>query len=131
MVKVLGIVEEDINSLVRSLDEDGISFNGKSVLVTGGAGFLGSWICDVLVKQDAQVICVDNFSSGQKENIRHLLGLKNFKLVEHDISQPIFFDEKIDVVMNLASRASPFEFARFPIQILKANTLGTCYIGHS
>jgi UDP-glucuronate decarboxylase len=93
--------------------------------VTGGAGFIGSWICDVLVKQKAQVICVDNFSSGQRENIGHLVGLKNFKLVEHDISQPIFFDEKIDVVMHLASRASPFEFARFPIQILKANTLGT------
>ncbi|MFH1328842.1 MAG: UDP-glucuronic acid decarboxylase family protein [Candidatus Bathyarchaeota archaeon] len=119
------IVEEDVNSLVRGLDEEGISFNGKSVLVTGGAGFLGSWICDVLVKQDAQVICIDNFSSGQKKNIEHLIGKNNFRFIEHDISQPIFFDEKIDIVMNLASRASPFEFARFPIQILKANTLGT------
>lgn len=121
----MGIIEEDVNSLVRSLNEEGISFGGKRVLVTGGAGFLGSWISDVLVKQDAEVICLDNFSSGQRQNIRHLLELKNFKLVEHDISQPIVFDEKIDVVMHLASRASPFEFASFPIQILKANTFGT------
>lgn len=121
----MGIIEEDVNSLVRSLNEQGINFDGKSVLVTGGAGFLGSWACDVLVKQGTQVICLDNFSSGQKENVQHLMGLKNFRLVEHDISQPIFFDEKVDVVLHLASRASPLEFARFPIQILKANTLGT------
>lgn len=119
------VVEEDVDSLVRSLHEQGISFEGQSVLVTGGAGFLGSWICDVLVKQGTQVICVDNFSSGRRENIRHLTGLENFNLVEHDVSQPLFFDEKIDVVIHFASRASPFEFARFPIQILKANTLGT------
>jgi len=121
----VGIVEEDVNSLVRSLNAEGVSFGGKSVLVTGGAGFLGSWICDVLVKQGTRVICVDNFSSGQRENVGHLVELDNFNLVEHDISQPIIFDEKIDVVMHLASRASPFEFGRFPIQILKANTLGT------
>ena len=121
----MGVVEEDVDSLVRSLIEQGINFEHQTVFVTGGAGFLGSWICDVLVKQGTQVICVDNFSSGRRENIRHLAGLENFKLVEHDVSQPIFFDEKIDVVMHLASRASPFEFARFPIQILKANTLGT------
>ncbi len=121
----MGVIEEDVNSLVRSLNEQKINFEGQSVLVTGGAGFIGSWICDVLVKQGTQVICVDNFSSGRRENVLHLTGLENFKLVEHDISQPIFFDEKIDVVMHLASRASPFEFARFPIQILKANTLGT------
>ena len=119
------IIEEDVNSLVRSLNEEGICFAGKSVLVTGGGGFVGSWVCDVLVKQDAQVICLDNFSSGQEENIQNLVGLKNFRLIKHDISQSIFFDEKIDVVMHLASRASPFEFARYPIQILKANTLGT------
>jgi len=121
----MGVVEEDVDSLVERLNEQGINFEGQSVLVTGGAGFLGSWICDVLVRQGAQVICVDNFSSGRKENIAHLTGSENFKLVEHDISQPIFFDEKIDVVIHLASRASPLEFAKFPIQILKANTLGT------
>jgi len=119
------LIEENVNSLVKKLDKGGINFAGKSVLVTGGGGFVGSWICDALIKQNAQVICVDNFSSGQKENIQHLINNKEFKLVNHDISHPIIFDEKIDLVMHLASRASPFEFSRFPIQILKANTLGT------
>ena len=121
----MGIIEEDINLLVKELDKEGINFAGKSVLVTGGGGFLGSWLCDVLVGQTAHVICVDNFSSGKKENIQHLKGLTNFKLMEHDISHPLLLEENIDVVMHLASRASPFEFARYPIQILKANTLGT------
>jgi UDP-glucuronate decarboxylase len=119
------IIKKDVNSLIISLRKEEIDFVRKTVLVTGGGGFLGSWVCDVLIKQGARVICVDNFSSGQKENIKHLVGLKNFDLIEHDISQPIYFDEQIDIVMHLASRASPFEFAKYPIQILKANTLGT------
>ena len=121
----MGIIEEDVNSLVKTLKKEGIDFAGKSVLVTGGGGFLGSWVCDVLVKQNAMVICVDNFSSGQRENIQHLKELTNFKLIEHDISYPLLLEDNIDIVMHLASRASPFEFARYPIQILKANTLGT------
>lgn len=102
------------------MKKDGISFEGKNVLVTGGAGFLGSWICDVLVHGGAKVTCVDNFASGLAKNIEHL----KIRFVKHDISKPIEFDEKFDLVMHLASRASPFEFARYPIQILKANTLG-------
>jgi len=121
----VGVVEEDVQSLVKCLGRQGIDFEGQCVLVTGGAGFLGSYICDVLVKLRAQVTCIDNFSSGRIENIQNLIGLDTFTLVEHDISKPIFFDKQIDVVMHLASRASPFEFARFPIQIMKANTLGT------
>ncbi|MBI5253766.1 MAG: SDR family oxidoreductase [Euryarchaeota archaeon] len=105
---------------MSDLKKEGISFEGKNVLVTGGAGFLGSWICDVLVHQGAKVTCVDNFASGLAKNIEHL----KIKFIEHDISKPIEFDEKFDLVMHLASRASPFEFARYPIQILKANTLG-------
>ncbi|MDI6811441.1 MAG: SDR family oxidoreductase [archaeon] len=97
---------------------------GKTVLVTGGAGFLGSWTCDVLVESKAKVICVDNLVSGRRENISHLIDKENFEFVQHDIANPIFFDEKIDFVMHLASRASPFEFKEYPIQILKANTLG-------
>ena len=121
----VNVVEEDVKSLVKRLVEQGVDFGDQSVLVTGGAGFLGSYLCDVLVKLGARVTCIDNFSSGTRDNIHHLVGLNNFRLIEHDISQPVFFDKKIDVVMHLASRASPFEFARFPIQIMKANTLGT------
>jgi UDP-glucuronate decarboxylase len=121
----VNVIEEDVDSLVESLNGQGVDFKGWSVLVTGGAGFLGSYVCDVLIKQRAEVTCIDNFSSGKLENIQHLTGSENFTLVEHDISQPIFLDKQIDVVLHLASRASPFEFARFPIQIMKANTLGT------
>ena len=121
----VNVVEEDVKSLVKRFVEQGIDFGDQAVLVTGGAGFLGSYLCDVLVKLGAHVICIDNFSSGARDNIHHLVGLNNFRVIEHDISQPIVFGEKIDVVMHLASRASPFEFARFPIQIMKANTLGT------
>lgn len=121
----MGVIEEDVECIVNQLDQAGIRFEDMTVLVTGGAGFLGSWICDVLVRQGSQVICLDNFSSGRRENVERLVSLDNFKLIEHDISEPIFFDEQIDIVLHFASRASPLEFSRFPIQILKANTLGT------
>lgn len=119
------VVGEDVKSLTEYLGEQGLDFEDQSVLVTGGAGFLGSFLCDVLVKLKANVNCLDNFSSGTRYNIQHLVGLDNFRLIEHDISRPLVFDRKIDVVVHLASRASPFEFAKFPIQIMKANTLGT------
>ena len=95
------------------------------VLVTGGAGFLGSWICDALVEQGKKVICVDNLSSGLISNIAHLVKNDNFQFIQHDISTPIFFDNKIDLILHLASRASPLEFKEFPIQTLKTNTIGT------
>ncbi len=101
------------------------SFEGKAVLITGGAGFLGSWMCDVLVEQDARVICLDNLSSGLKTNITHLLLKNNFKFIEHDVTRPIHIAEKVDLVLHLASRASPLEFKDYPLEILKANTLGT------
>jgi len=121
----LDIVKKDIKLIVRRLNEDGIKFENKTVLVTGGAGFLGSWICDVLIKQKSKVICLDNFSSGRRDNVEHLEIFENFRLVEHDISESIFFNEHIDLILHLASRASPLEFSLFPIQILKANTFGT------
>ena len=120
------VIKNDINIVIQNLGE--IGFLGKTVLVTGGAGFLGSWICDVLVAQGARVICLDNLSSGLKTNISHLLQKENFEFIEHDVTQPIDISEKIDVVLHLASRASPLEFEDFPLEILKANTLGTMCI---
>ncbi|RQW77984.1 MAG: SDR family oxidoreductase [Methanothrix sp.] len=112
---------------VEAITEDlgDISFEGKRILITGGAGFLGSWMCDVLAAQGAEVICVDNLASGQKSNIAHLLPTKRFTFIEHDVSVPIGFKEgELDLVVHMASRASPFEFEHFPIDILKANTIG-------
>ena len=115
---------KETEQIAKNLGERSKRIEGKNVLVTGGAGFLGSWICEVLVEQGAKVTCLDNLASGLKSNISHLMKKDNFKFIQHDVTQPIFFDEKIDVVMHLASRASPFEFEKYPIQILKANTLG-------
>jgi len=118
-------IQDDVNIIIGKLSNEGIRFEDHTILVTGGAGFLGSWICDVLVGLGGRVLCLDNLSSGRNENIEHLLDLDQFRFVEHDISKPIFFDEDIDIVLHFASRASPLEFTKFPIQILKANTLGT------
>jgi len=120
----MNVNKKEIEEIIRNLGEVSRSIEGTNVLVTGGAGFLGSWLCEVLVEQGANVICLDNLVSGLKSNITHLIDKDNFKFIQHDITQPIFFDEPIDVVMHLASRASPFEFEKYPIQILKANTLG-------
>ena len=120
----MNIVLEDIEKVVRDLND--VSFEDNVVLVTGGAGFLGSWICDVLVRQNAKVICVDNLSSGLKKNISHLVDNENFKFIKHDITEPIRLDEKrVDLILHLASRASPLEFDKYPIEIIRANTIGT------
>ena len=114
------IIRDDLEEIKRNLDFD---FD-KTILVTGGAGFLGSWICDILIKQGSKVICLDNLASGLQSNISHLFREPNFKFIKHDIAKPIYSDENINIVMHLASRASPFEFTKYPISILKANTLG-------
>ena len=117
-------MNKEVEDIRRNLGAISKSIEGKNVLVTGGAGFLGSWICEVLVDLGAKVTCLDNLASGLKSNISHLMKKDNFKFIQRDVTQPIYFDESIDVVMHLASRASPFEFEKYPIQILKANTLG-------
>ncbi len=118
-----GMLNGDIGTILQNLGE--VSFEGKTALVTGGAGFLGSWMCEVLVSQGAKVICLDNLSSGLEANISHLSGNGNFEFIKHDITKPFHVDRKIDLVLHLASRASPLEFERFPLEILEANTLGT------
>ncbi len=117
-------LKKEIEEIIKNLGDISKSVEDKNVLVTGGAGFLGSWICEVLVEQGAKVICLDNLVSGLNSNISAMMDKDNFKFIQHDVTQPIFFDEQIEVVMHLASRASPFEFEKYPIQILKANTLG-------
>jgi UDP-glucuronate decarboxylase len=114
--------KREIENINRELE--GISFQDQRVLVTGGAGFLGSWICDVLIAQGAEIICVDNLASGLLSNVSQLLDSGKFHFVEHDISDPISFEDKLDLVIHMASRASPFEFDHYPLEILKANTIG-------
>ncbi len=130
--------EKDLNEINSRLLKDQISFKNKHILITGGAGFLGSWICETLLSQGAKIICLDNLTSGLWDNVSHLNDNPNFTFIHHDISTPIFFGrtmpnsvsypaitQKIDYVMHLASRASPFEFKNYAISILKSNTLGT------
>jgi len=96
----------------------------STILVTGGAGFIGSHLCQKLIEQENQVICVDNFFTGQKRNIENLHENKNFKLIEHDIIEPLYIDDKIDQIYNLACPASPIHYQQNPIRTVKANVLG-------
>ncbi len=99
--------------------------DAMGVIVTGGAGFIGSHLCDYLLDKGHKVICLDNLSSGQKENIKKLLYDKNFIFIEHDIREPFITNEKIDQIYHLASKASPVDFPEDPTGILMTNSLGT------
>ncbi|PYV42887.1 MAG: NAD-dependent dehydratase [Acidobacteria bacterium] len=92
------------------------------ILVTGGAGFLGSHLCEVLVKADHEVLCLDNFFTGSKRNIYHLLDFKNFEILRHDIINPI--DVEVDQIFNLACPASPIFYQFNPVRTIQANVLG-------
>ena len=94
------------------------------VLVTGGAGFIGSHLCDYLIRTGHNVICVDNLGSGTLDNIKHLMKLKNFRFIEHDIIKPFDIKEDIDQIYHLASRASPKDFKEYPIEIALTNSIG-------
>jgi len=97
----------------------------KTVVVTGGSGFIGSHLCAALLEKGNRVIAVDNLVTGSKANIAELLGNGNFSLVEHDITAPLQVDERVDRIYNLASPASPIDFSRIPLEILAVNSLGT------
>ena len=94
----------------------------NQVLVTGGAGFLGSHLCDRLVKAGTDVICLDNFFTGSKSNIRHLLSNNNFELIRHDVTVPIYLE--VDRIFNLACPASPVHYQHDPVQTTKTSVHG-------
>jgi dTDP-glucose 4,6-dehydratase len=97
----------------------------ETAVVTGGAGFLGSHLCDRLLKEGLRVICVDNLITGSTKNIGHLAGNDNFSFVKHDVTNYIFLPGKIDYILHFASPASPIDYLQLPIQTLKVGSLGT------
>lgn len=97
----------------------------KTAVITGGAGFLGSHLCDKLLENDISVICIDNLLTGDLKNIEHLIGNKNFKFIHHDVTNFIHVPGKVDYVLHFASPASPLDYLQLPIQTLKVGSLGT------
>lgn len=94
-------------------------------LITGGAGFLGSHLCDRLVAEGHEVICMDNFLTGSPDNVAHLIGDQHFHLIEHDVTNYIYVEGRLDYVLHFASPASPIDYLQYPIQTLKVGALGT------
>ena len=94
-------------------------------LITGGAGFLGSHLCDRFLEEGHEVLCIDNFLTGSPKNIAHLRGHERFRFIEHDVTRFIRIDGPLDFVLHFASPASPIDYLRLPIQTLKVGALGT------
>jgi UDP-glucuronate decarboxylase len=98
----------------------------KRILITGGAGFLGSHLCERLLREGNDIICLDNFFTGDKNNIAHLIGLPNFELIRHDIINSIYLE--VDAIYNLACPASPVHYQYNPIKTIKTNVMGVINI---
>jgi dTDP-glucose 4,6-dehydratase len=97
----------------------------RTVVITGGAGFIGSHLCDKLIENEFSVICLDNLITGKVDNIRHLLNNKNFKFINHNVTKYINIKGKVYSVLHFASPASPKDYLEFPIPTLKVGSLGT------
>jgi UDP-glucuronate decarboxylase len=94
----------------------------KRILITGGAGFLGSHLCERLLHEGNDIVCLDNYFTGDKKNIVHLIGLPNFELIRHDIINPIYLE--VDEIYNFACPASPLHYQFNPIKTIKTNVMG-------
>lgn len=97
----------------------------KKVLITGGAGFLGSHLCDRYVKEGWDVISLDNLLTGSIDNISHLMGNNNFQFINYSVTNYLFFKEDIDLILHFACPASPLDYYQFPIHTMKVDSLGT------
>lgn len=95
------------------------------VIITGGAGFLGSHLCDRFIAEGDKVICIDNLITGSADNIAHLFGNPNFQFIHHDVTNYIYVPGEVDYVLHFASPASPIDYLQLPIQTLKVGSLGT------
>lgn len=96
-----------------------------NIVITGGCGFLGSHLCDYMLGEGHSVICIDSLITGNVDNIAHLNNNKNFKFINHNVSDYIYLSEDVDAVLHFASPASPVDYLNFPIQTLKVGSLGT------
>jgi dTDP-glucose 4,6-dehydratase len=97
----------------------------KKVLITGGAGFLGSHLCDRFIKEGYKVLAMDNLITGSLKNIEHLMGLEHFTFYHHDVSKYVHVADDLDYILHFASPASPIDYLKMPIQTLKVGSLGT------
>ena len=97
----------------------------KTILITGGAGFLGSHLCDRFFNEGLRVICMDNLLTGNLDNIEHLMGQDNFLFIKHDVTNYIHVPGSLDYILHFASPASPIDYLQVPIQTLKVGSLGT------
>lgn len=97
----------------------------KRILITGGAGFIGSHLCDFFIKKGYSIICMDNLVTGTLKNVKHLLKDKNFNFIEQDVTKKIKIKGKISHVLHFASPASPIDYLKYPIKTLKVGSLGT------
>ncbi len=95
------------------------------VVITGGAGFIGSHLCDAMLSQGHEIICLDNLITGNLTNVEHLFGNDRFRFIKHDVTEYIHVPGDVDYILHFASPASPIDFERIPIQILKVGALGT------
>ncbi|PKN00606.1 MAG: NAD-dependent dehydratase [Elusimicrobia bacterium HGW-Elusimicrobia-2] len=95
------------------------------IVITGGAGFIGSHLCDRFLKEGAEIICMDNLITGSMENIKHLFSNQKFSFMEYDVTNYIYVDGAVDGILHLASCASPVDYLKFPIQTLKVGSIGT------
>src|SRR6267143_5539108 len=116
------IIKNDIEQIRKSINLE--PFQGKSVLVSGGSGFLGSWICDVLSGIGSKVICLDNLSTGVFENVEHLKGTKNFEFEKMEVCT-YSRNPRVDTVFHLASRPAPEDYQKHPVETALANATGT------
>ncbi len=97
----------------------------ERVLITGGAGFLGSHLCDLFINRDFDVVCMDNLITGNMDNIAHLMGNPRFEFVHHDVTNFVYVEGNVDYILHFASPASPLDYLELPIQTLKVGSLGT------
>ncbi|NQU08487.1 MAG: GDP-mannose 4,6-dehydratase, partial [Candidatus Abyssubacteria bacterium] len=95
------------------------------ILITGGAGFLGSHLSDLFIEEGHDIVCVDNLITGNRDNIAHLFGNPNFKFIHHDVTEYIYVGGDLDYVLHFASPASPIDYLELPIQTLKVGAMGT------